>query len=208
MYYEIKAEDTVRLPPGMLVMKLKDAVTKILREKYERRIFRELGMVIAVENVEVGGQGSVIPGDGAIYYSAKFDAIAFMPHINEVYPAQIREIVEFGAFASIGPLDGLLHVSQIGSEKYSYDKKSKTLTARKGRSLKKGEDVIVKVSTVSLKGTTSDTKIGLTMRSEGLGFQKEGTAAKEKKEKKGEKEAKEEAAPEKEAKKKKKEESK
>jgi DNA-directed RNA polymerase subunit E'/Rpb7 len=41
--------------------------------------------------------------------------------------------------------------------------------------------VVVKVSTVSLKGTTSDTKIGLTMRSEGLGFQKEG--AKEKKEK-------------------------
>ena len=169
MYYEIKAEDTVRLPPAMLVMKLKEAVTKILREKYERRIFKEFGMVVAVDDVEVGEQGSVIPGDGGIYYSVKFNAIAFMPRINEVYQAKVREIVEFGAFTSIGPLDGLIHVSQIGNEKYSYDKKMKTLTTRRGSSLKKDDNVIAKVSTVSIKNTTSDTKIGLTMRADGLG---------------------------------------
>ncbi len=169
MYYELKAEDTVRLPPSMLVMKLNDAITKILREKYERRIFKELGMIIAVEDVDVGGQGTVIPGDGGIYYKVQFNAISFLPHVNEVYAAQVREIVEFGAFASIGPLDGLIHISQIGNEKFFYDKKTRALGTKRGMSLKKGDGVLLKVSTVSLKGTTSDTKIGLTMRSEGLG---------------------------------------
>ena len=169
MYYELKAEDTVRLPPSMLVMKLNDAITKILREKYERRIFKELGMIIAVEDVDVGGQGTVIPGDGGIYYKVQFNAISFLPHVNEVYAAQVREIVEFGAFASIGPLDGLIHISQIGNEKFFYDKKTRALGTKRGMSLKKGDGVLLKVSTVSLKGTTSDTKIGLTMRSDGLG---------------------------------------
>lgn len=193
MYYELEAEDTVRLPPGMLVMKLKDAITKLLREKYERRIFRELGMIIAVDNVKVGEQGSVIPGDGGIYYKVNFNAISFLPHVNEVYGGQVKEIVEFGAFASIGPLDGLIHVSQIGNEKFFYDKKTKALGTRRGASLKKGDEVLVKVSTVSLRGTTSDTKIGLTMRSEGLGagrWKKEKKAAKAERKKAKKEEAK------------------
>ncbi len=171
MYYELRAEDTVRLPPSMLVMKLKDAITKILREKYERRIFRERGIIVAIEDVETSEQGSVIPGDGGIYYKVKFNAYSFLPHINEVYQGQIRETVEFGAFASIGPLDGLIHISQIGNEKFFYDKKTKNLSTKRGRGLKKGDKVTVKVSTVSLKSTTSDTKIGLTMRTEGLGVE-------------------------------------
>jgi DNA-directed RNA polymerase subunit E' len=173
MYYRTTVEEKVRLPPKLLAMKLNDAVTKMLREKYERRIVRDLGLVIAVEDVNVGGDGAVIPGDGGIYYDAKFDAITFMPYVNEVYNGEVKEIVEFGAFASIGPLDALIHISQIGNDKYMYDKKSKSLTTRKGSSLKKGDKVTVKISTVSLRATTSDTKIGLTMRADGLGPEKE-----------------------------------
>lgn len=178
MYYRTSVEEKIRLPPSLLVMKLNDAVTKLLREKYERRIVRELGLVLAVENVEVGGSGTVIPGDGGIYYDAKFDAIAFMPYVNEVFNGEIKEVVEFGAFASIGPLDALIHISQLGNDKYFYDKKSKSLGTRKGSSIKKGDRVTMKVSTVSLRATTSDTKIGLTMRAEGLGPEKEKRSAK------------------------------
>lgn len=178
MYYRTSVEEKVRLPPSLLAMKLKDAVTKLLREKYERRIIRELGLVIAVENVDVGSTGVVIPGDGGIYYDAKFDAITFMPYVNEVYNGEVKEVVEFGAFASIGPLDALIHISQLGNEKYFYDKKTKALTTRKGSSIKKGDRVTVKVSTVSLRATTSDTKIGLTMRAKGLGPEKEKRVAK------------------------------
>ncbi len=183
MYYELNAEDTVRVPPNMLVMNLNEAITKILREKYERRIFRELGMVIAIEDVKAEEQGAVIPGDGGIYYKVNFNAISFLPHVNEVFLGKVKEIVEFGAFASIGPLDGLIHISQIGNEKFFYDKKTKALSTKRGKTLKTGDDIVLKVSTVSLKSTTSDTKIGLTMRSDGLGV------SRWKKEKKAEKAA-------------------
>jgi DNA-directed RNA polymerase subunit E'/Rpb7 len=134
--------------------------------------------------------------------------------VNEVFECEIKEIVEFGAFAVIGPLQGLLHVSQISKEKFFYDKKAKTLGSKvEKRVIKKGDTAIIKVSTVSLKGSTTETKIGLTMRPEGLGkhewledkakkAKKDAPKVEAKEEKKEEKkaEAKEEKKPKKEKK--------
>ena len=154
----------------MFGSKLEDAVLRILQDSYERRIFKEVGMILIVLKPRISSGGIVIPGDGGAYYSVQFDSLTFMPQVNEVYEAEVKEIVEFGAFASIGPFQGLLHVSQIGREKYFYDKKNKTLVSRaEKKSVKKGDSLLVKVSTVSLKSTTADTKIGLTMRPDGLG---------------------------------------
>lgn len=177
----------------MFGSELEDAVLRIVRERYEGRIYKDMGIVLSIDNPGVLSEGSVIPGDSGAYYTISFEALTFMPVVNEVYRAEVKEIVEFGAFASIGPFQGLLHVSQIGKEKYYYDKKSKTLSSREaGRSVKKGDEVLVKVSTVSLKSTSSDTKIGLTMRPDGLGkpdwFKPKKAAAKpEKKDAKAEK---------------------
>jgi len=170
MYYLKRIEDRIRVPPSMFGSVLEDAVQMILRERYEGRIFRDLGIVLSVDNPEVVSEGIVIPGDSGAYYTVEFESLSFYPMVNEVYKAEVKEIVEFGAFASIGPFQGLLHVSQIDREKFYYDKKAKTLGSKAlKRSIKKGDEVIVKISTVSLKSTSSDTKIGLTMRPDGLG---------------------------------------
>jgi len=170
MYFIKTISDRIRVPPSMFGSQLEDAVTSILRERYEGRIYKDLGIVLAINNSTVLSEGLVIPGDSGAYYSIKFEALTFYPVVNEVYRAEIKEVVEFGAFASIGPFQGLLHVSQIDKEKFYYDKKAKHLSSKVlRRTLKKGDDVIVKVSTVSMKSTSSDTKIGLTMRPDGLG---------------------------------------
>jgi DNA-directed RNA polymerase subunit E' len=170
MYYITTIEDRIRVPPSMFGSKLEDAIQRILQERYERRIYRDIGIILLVLKPTILSEGAIIPGDGGAYYSISFGTLTFMPHINEVFSAEIKEIVEFGAFAVIGPFQGLLHVSQIGKAKYMYDKKNKTLTSRtEKKTLKKGDSVIVKVSTVSIKSTTADTKIGLTMRPDGLG---------------------------------------
>jgi len=170
MYYLKTIVDRVRVPPSMFGSAMEEAVLRILRERYEGRIFRDLGVVLSVDNPHINSEGTVIPGDGGAYYSVEFEALSFLPAVNEVYLADVKEIVEFGAFASIGPFQGLLHVSQIGKDKYSYDKKTKVLSARgQGKAIKKSDSLLVKVSTVSLKANSSDTKIGLTMRPEGLG---------------------------------------
>ena len=170
MYYLKTVSDKVCVPPNLLASDLEDAVLRMLRDKFERRIFRDLGVVLVVNDVDVEGDGVVIPGDSGVYYEVKFEVLTFMPQINEVFEAEVKELVDFGAFSSIGPLQGLLHVSQIGSDKFFFDKKSKTLNSRAAkRTIKKGDALLVKVSTVSLKGALNDTKIGLTMRPNGLG---------------------------------------
>jgi DNA-directed RNA polymerase subunit E' len=170
MYYMKTLEDRIRVPPSLFGSQIEDAVQAILRDRYEGRIYKDLGIVLSVNNPKVISEGLVIPGDSGAYYSVQFEALTFYPVVNEVYRAEIKEIVEFGAFASIGPFQGLLHVSQIDREKFYYDKKSKTLGSKVlRRSIKKGDEVLVKVSTVSMKSTSSDTKIGLTMRPDGLG---------------------------------------
>jgi len=191
MYHIKKIEDRIRIPPSMFGSVLEDALRAILRERYEGRIYKDLGIVLSVDNPEIRSDGAVIPGDSGAYYSVEFEALSFLPTVNEVYRAEIKEIVEFGAFASIGPFQGLLHVSQIDREKFYYDKKAKSLGSKAlKRSIKKGDDVLVKVSTVSLKSTSSDTKIGLTMRPDGLGkpqWLEKKAPPKKKAEKKGEK---------------------
>ncbi len=193
MYFKNVIEDRVRVPPEMFGSKIEEAVLRILRDRYEGRIFKDLGIILSVDDASVASEGIVIPGDAGAYYTVKFDALGFMPYVNEVFKAEIKEIVEFGAFASIGPFQGLIHISQIGREKYYYDKRSKSLSSKAAKkSLKKGDGVLVKVSTVSMKPTTTDTKIGLTMRPDGLG-KEEWAEKEEKKEKKEKKEKAKEA---------------
>ena len=170
MYYLKVVEDKIRVPPELFGSNIEDAVLNILREKFERRMFKEIGLILIIDNPTILTEGAVIPGDSGAYYRVSFDATTFLPQVNEVFEAEIKEVVEFGAFASVGPLQGLLHVSQISRDKFFYDKKSKALVSREERkSLKKGDKILVKVSTVSLKSTTAETKIGLTMRPDGLG---------------------------------------
>ncbi len=170
MYYLMDIEDKIRVPPAMFGSKMEKAAKMILREKYEGRIYKELGVVLSIDDVKLLSEGMVIPGDGGAYYKVKFKALTFIPQVNDVHISEVKEIVEFGAFASIGPFQGLLHVSQIAKDKFYYDKKSKALTSKAlKKSIKKGDTLLVKVSTVSLKSTSSETKIGLTMRPEGLG---------------------------------------
>lgn len=162
--------DVVRIPPSMFSLKLEDAVVQMLREKYERKMDKDLGIIIAVTGARDIGAGRIIPGDGASYHDIKFDALCFMPDINEVFDGEVSEVVEFGAFVRIGPLDGLVHLSQITNDFLSFDRKSMAFVGRESKkTLKKGDMVRAKVSTVSMKGSIPESKIGMTMRPLGLG---------------------------------------
>ncbi len=169
MYYLIKVEDKIRIPPRDLEMELEDAIAKELRERYENRIVPDLGFVLKIIKNKIKSDGYVIPGDPFIYYLVEFEALTFDLAINEVLIGDVKEVLDFGAFVNIGPTDALLHVSQIGGEKFRYDKKSKSFVSANKRTIKKGDIVLTKVSTVSYRNSLADSRIGLTMRLEGLG---------------------------------------
>jgi len=170
MYFVLSCKDKVRLPAQYFSMKLEDALAQILREKYERRIDKDAGIVLALWNVKPDGEGVVIPGDNAAYYEVSFDVLAYHPMVNEVVETEVSEIVEFGAFLQLGPMEGLVQLSQIANDFLTFNKKTMSFTGRESKKvLKKGDHVFAKISTVSMKGSIPETKVGLTMRPEGLG---------------------------------------
>ncbi len=105
--------DVVRVPPNMFALKLEESVLNMLREKYERKIDKDMGIVLAITNARNVGPGAIIHGDGASYHKVTFDALCFMPEVNEVFDGEVSEVVEFGAFVRMGPLDGLVHLSEV-----------------------------------------------------------------------------------------------
>src|SRR3989344_2455717 len=170
MYHVLSCHDRVRLPAQYFAMKLEDALQQILREKYERRIDKDAGVALAVWNAKATGDGIVIPGDNAAYYDVAFDVLCYMPQVNEIIESDVSELVEFGTFLALGPLEGLVHLSQIANDFLTFNKKTMSFTGRESKkSLKKGDHVYAKISTVSMKTTIPETKIGLTMRPDGLG---------------------------------------
>ncbi|MEE9594389.1 MAG: DNA-directed RNA polymerase, partial [Candidatus Hydrothermarchaeales archaeon] len=174
---------------------------------YEGRLDKELGMLISITQVKDIKGGSVIPGDGAAYHTTTFEALTIKPELHEIVDGEVVEIVEFGAFIRFGPLDGLIHVSQITDDYISYDNKRGALVGKEsGKALEVGDKVRARIVAVSLNPErTKESKINLTMRQPGLGklewlLEGKPTAKKEKpkaEKKEKEKEKKKKAEPEK-----------
>lgn len=171
MYIKIRAVDVVRVPPKRLGEDLQVVVKEMLQEKLEGRLDKRIGMFIAILEVVGIKEGRLMIGDPGVYYETVFDALVFRPKMQEIVEGEVVEIVEFGAFVQIGPLDGLLHISQITDEYISYDEKgAKLVTKDTNRTLGEGDKLRARIVAISLNEMDpGDSKIGLTMRQPGLG---------------------------------------
>lgn len=197
MYRKMRLADTVRIAPEMLGEPVEQAVKLALRDKLEGLVDKKVGAIVAIKDVIEVGEGHILAGDGGVYYDAIFDALTFMPEMQEIIEGNVVEVVEFGVFVGIGPLDGLVHVSQLTDEFISYDERnSRLVTKESGRSIAEGDKLRARIIAVSLnEREPRDSKIGLTMRQHALGKmewieemrkQKEGGEEKAKKKKKKE----------------------
>ncbi|MCS4542155.1 MAG: DNA-directed RNA polymerase [Euryarchaeota archaeon] len=171
MYKSVVLKDVIRVPPDKFSKDLQKVVREILCEKYEGILDKDLGMFLAITDVKEVGVGKLIPGDGAAYHEATFEALMFKPEMQEVLDGEVIEIVEFGAFVRLGPLDGLIHVSQITDDFISYDANRGALIGKETkRVLQNGDRVRARVVAISLdEEKIRESKIGLTMRQAGLG---------------------------------------
>ena len=171
MYTKVSAKDVVRVPPERLGDDLRVVVKEMLQDRLEGRMDKKMGMFIAIQDIEKVEEGRIMIGDAGVYYETTFEALVFQPKMQEIVEGGVVEIVEFGAFVEIGPLDGLLHISQITDEYISYDEKgAKLVTKDTSRTLGEGDKVRARIVAISLnERDPGDSKIGLTMRQPGLG---------------------------------------
>ena len=167
----VKVEDTVRISPERFRENLDTVVEEIVQKTFEGTMRKHHGVIVVVDNIQPIGNGIVIHGDGAMYQKVSFDALTFNPMLQEVLDGVVCEIVEFGAFCHIGPLDALVHMSQIMNDYVEVDAENELIVGKeKKQTLRTGDFIRARVVAVSLNELTArESKIGLTMRQPGLG---------------------------------------
>lgn len=170
MFRLITLEDTIRIPPETFGNPLEAVGHQQVKAKYEGIVGEELGYVIAVTDVKVSLVGKIIPGDGATYHKVSFSLLTYYPKIQEVVEGEVVEIADFGAFIRIGPIDALLHVSQLMDDFISYDEKQGVLIGKETKKkLTSGDQIRTRITAVSLGRAGSSGKIGVTARQPFLG---------------------------------------
>jgi DNA-directed RNA polymerase subunit E' len=171
MYMLTQSEKTVRIPPSRLSEDIDQVIKELTWESFEGRIEANDALTVLIRNVEPVGLGRIVHGDGGVYQKVRYDTIVFRPAIQEVVEGTVCEVLKFGAFVRFGPLDGLLHISQIMDDRIDVDADGQRLIGKDTkRDLKVGDKVRARIVALSLnERNPRESKIGLTMRQPGLG---------------------------------------
>src|SRR3990167_4210787 len=168
MFYKTEVTDHIRVPPDMFNLPVEEAVVKRVKKKYDGYISKDIGIIIDVAEVAEIGEGIIIPGDGAPYYACRFNLLTFKPEMHEVVLGRIKDIADFGAFINLGPIEGMIHVSQTMDDFVSFSKE-KVLTGKETkRALHVNDKCRARIIAMSYKDV-SNPKLGLTMRQKFLG---------------------------------------
>mgnify|MGYP001626149938 CR=1 FL=1 len=169
MFRLVKAVDIVRIPPTQFGEDLVKVANEVLTEKYVGSLHPDLGLILAITNINVEPEGTIIPGDGATYHRAEIELISFYPAVNEVVEGVVVDVKRIGLFVNIGPVDALVHVSQVADDRMVYHEELGILEGEETKiRFSKGDVVRGRVTAVSI-ARPSTIRIAMTMRQAGLG---------------------------------------
>ena len=168
MFYKTVISDFIRVPPSQFSEDTEMAILSQVKAKYEAFTSTDIGVVLGVVKINNYNEGVIVPGDGASFYETEFEVINLKVGLQESIVGKIRDIADFGAFITLGPLDGMIHVSQTMDDFVSFSKDKALQGKEKGKTLKVNDVCRAKIIAVSFKDI-SNPKIGLTMRQPMLG---------------------------------------
>lgn len=171
MYYKVKREEVVRIPPDRLGEDIDELAGELTRSTYEGKVASDKSYTLLATGIERLDEGRIVHGDGAVYQKVAFDAVVLRPMLQEVVDGTICEVMKFGAFIRFGPLDGLLHISQVMDDRVDVDVENQRLVGKDTkRDLRRGDRVRARIVAASInERSPRESKIGLTMRQPGLG---------------------------------------
>lgn len=168
MYRIATVEDKIRVPPEKLGTDVKKAIKSAIADQFEGIVNSRLGVILSLISIDKVGEGKIVPNDPGVYYNCEFKLMTFKPEIHEIVYGKVIDNTEFGSFIRMGPMDGLIHISQLMDDFVSFDNKNSLFLGKESkRTLKEGDLVRARVISVNLK--RGENKIGLTMRQLGLG---------------------------------------
>ncbi|MFP3143638.1 MAG: DNA-directed RNA polymerase [Caldisphaera sp.] len=172
MYVQYTLHEWVGVPPDIAFTEnLKEAVINTLRSELEGQADPQLGIIIAVLDAEIEGDGILLSEDPNVYFPVKYTLISYEPLQLEVAKGVVRDARDFGLFVSLGPIDGFVHRSQIMDEDVEFIQERRGFKGKEtGRLIEAGDIVNVRITQISKASKRSGLfRIGLTMRQPYLG---------------------------------------
>ena len=166
MYKIVQIQHVVQIPPNKFGTDLKQAAFEILSKEQNGR-YDEIGFVIAVVNIIEVQAGKIITSSPSAHHPVIYEVLVFEPLQNEIVEGNAVELVDYGAFIRLGPIDALVHVSQIANDYFKYDTNNQLLIGKETQ-LKLGlnESVRGRILAVNM---AAGGKLGLTLRHHFLG---------------------------------------
>ncbi len=171
MFRVVTAKITIGIPARTISPKesLDEVVLNLARKEYEDNFIEGVGYIIAVLSAKVPRFAVIFPRSGSLYVEVEIEMLVWYPVIKEVVPAIVSAVREFGCFLEIGPIEGLVHISQVLDDFVSYDKRGMAIVAKKTkRILTKQAEVRARIISVSY-GSSGSLKLAFTMRQPFLG---------------------------------------
>jgi DNA-directed RNA polymerase subunit E' len=179
MYILLEDEYVIRVPPELLNDDYSDAVAEASKSILEGKLVdiqegqKNIGKsyIVSVNSIEMKGEGTIVHGDGGVYQSIKYSALAYFPKMHEVVDGIVVAVQKFGAFIKFGPFEGLLHISQIMDDSINIDMENQKIIGKDSKmELKVGDKIRVRIVALNLSSSSlSDSKIGFTAKQPGLG---------------------------------------
>lgn len=171
MYIKVSRKDVIRIPPERLGEDVNELAQELTQMSFEGKIVGDRSLIVLTANIKPVGEGRIVHGDGAVYQDVMYDALMFRLDNQEVIEGMVCEVLKFGAFIRFGPLDGLLHISQVMDDHIDVDVENQRLVGKESRrDIRVNHDVRARIVTVSVnERNPRESKIGLTMRQTGLG---------------------------------------
>lgn len=182
MYISVEDEYVARIPPEYLGEDYDQSVLGVAKTSLEGRLVdvssedntgRSVGKcyIVSVTDIKKVGDGVIVHGDGGVYQTIKYKALAYFPELQEIVEGIVISVQKFGAFIRFGPFDGLLHISQIMDDRIDIDMNNQRFIGKDTkRDLKVGDKVRVRIVALNLSSSSiEESKIGFTMKQMGLG---------------------------------------
>ncbi|MCD6226855.1 MAG: DNA-directed RNA polymerase [Candidatus Aenigmarchaeota archaeon] len=169
MYKILTMKTKIKVPPTKFGLSFEKAIKESIANRYEGLISRKLGVGLVVTKIHEIGEGKILPEDASIHYPVKFDLLTYFPEQHEIVLGDVIDNTEFGSFVRFGPMDGLVHVSQLLNDYISFDEKNSIFLGKETKkTLKQGDPVRARIISISMV-EGKENKVGLTMRQPGLG---------------------------------------
>jgi DNA-directed RNA polymerase subunit E' len=170
MYEIVERDEVVRIPPEKLGEDIETVAKEIAIKDMENKV-KDKALTLVVLDVKPQGEAAILRGDPGIYQAVRVKSVIARPELQEVVEGYVCDILKFGAFVRFGPLEALVHISQIMDERVDFDPANQRLVGRNSkRELRIGDRVRARIVSLSLNDANPrESKIGLTMRQPGLG---------------------------------------